>query len=150
MTGARERVVAEALTWIGTPYRHHQRVKGAEGGTDCAQILAAVYEAAGVVGHIDLGEYSSQWHLHHSRELYLEWLQRVGAWPLRDEPPQAGDVGVWMFGLTHSHGGIVIEGGEDPVVLHSYIKARRGVTLCRASEQPLAGAEACQYWRIIE
>ena len=29
----RENLVAEALTWLGTPYHHAGRVKG--GGTDC-------------------------------------------------------------------------------------------------------------------
>lgn len=145
----RARVVAEAMSWIGTPYRHRQCVKGRDGGVDCARILAAVYADAGVIDPVDLGAYPTQWHLHHDRELYLEWLQRVGARPLAsDEMPLPGDVGVWKFGLTHSHGGIVVEGGADPVVVHSYIKARRGVTLGRASEAPLAGAPV-QYWRII-
>jgi len=144
----RARVVAEAMSWIGTPYRHRQRLKGL--GVDCAQILAAVYEDAGVIGHLELGEYATQWHLHHERELYLEWLERVGARRLDGEDPLPGDVGVWKYGLTHSHGGIVVEGGADPVVVHSYIKARRGVTLGRATEEPLFGAESVQYWRIIE
>ena len=35
MTDAlRERVVAEALSWLGTPYAHRQRLKGV--GVDCA------------------------------------------------------------------------------------------------------------------
>lgn len=144
---SRERVVQCALGWMGTPYRHRQRVKGV--GVDCAQILAAVYEEAGVIAPIDLGDYPVQWHLHHERELYLEWLAHAGAWRIEGDP-LPGDIGVWKFGLTHSHGGIVIEGGPDPLVLHSFIKARRGVTLCRAaSEQPLAGSESVQYWRII-
>lgn len=143
----RARVVAEAMTWLGTPYGHRQRLKGLR--VDCAQILAAVYEAAGVIEPIDLGEYPTQWHLSHTRELYLEWLERAGAWLIPSADALPGDIGVWKYGLTHSHGGIVVEGGADPVILHSYIKARRGVTLCRASEQPLAGAESSQYWRII-
>ena len=67
---SRERVVQCALGWMGTPCRHRQRVKGV--GVDCAQILAAVYEEAGVIAPIDLGDYPVQWHLHHERELYLE------------------------------------------------------------------------------
>lgn len=143
----RARVVAEALTWLGTPYRHRQRVKGE--GVDCAQILAAVYEAAGVIEPLDLGEYATQWHLHHEREVYLEWLEFAGAVRVTEGDPLPADVGVWKYGLTHSHGGIVVEGGPDPVVVHSYIKARRGVTLGRASEEPLKGAASVQYWRII-
>ncbi len=142
----RRRVVEVARSWLGTPYHHHARVKGQ--GVDCAQILAAVYEESGIVEHIDLGDYARQWHLHQSDELYLQWLERCGASRIATTP-RPGDIGVWKFGLTHSHGGIVVEGGPDPLILHSYIKSRRGVTLCRASENPLAGAEASQYWSII-
>jgi hypothetical protein len=36
-------VTREAETWLGTPYHHMGRVKGA--GTDCLMMLAEVYEA---------------------------------------------------------------------------------------------------------
>jgi hypothetical protein len=38
-------VVEEARGWLGTPYHHMGRVKGA--GTDCLMMLAAVYERRG-------------------------------------------------------------------------------------------------------
>lgn len=142
----REQVVAEAVSWLGTPYKHKAAVKGS--GVDCAQILAEVYAAVGIVPRFDLGEYSTQWHLHFKRELYLEWLERAGGWQI-ETPPQPGDIGVWRFGLTHAHGGIVIEAGDDPLILHSHIKARRGVTLCRVSEYPLSAATGHQFWSII-
>ena len=142
----RRRVVELARSWLGTPYHSHARVKGV--GVDCAQILAAVYEDAGIVEHVDLGNYARQHHLHQQDELYLHWLEKCGARRI-STAPEPGDIGVWKFGLTHSHGGIVIEGGADPLILHSYIKSRRGVTLCRASEAPLLGAESSQYWSII-
>src|SRR5437660_5143962 len=40
-------VVAEAETWLRTPYHHMARVKGA--GADCLTLLAEVYEKAGVI-----------------------------------------------------------------------------------------------------
>lgn len=144
LAGVRSRVVAEALSWLGTPYHHHARIKGA--GVDCAQLLAAVYEAAGCVGHIELGNYATQWHLHHSDELFLDWLRRCGASALpAGAAPQPGDIGVWRYGLTHSHGGIVVEAGADPLVVHAYI--RRKVIPTRVSEAPLAGNPVC-YWSI--
>lgn len=142
---ARQAVVAEARTWVGTPYHPHARIKGV--GVDCAQILAAVYHAAGLVPELDLGAYAPQWHLHHSEELYLGWLAAVGARRMPPaQHPQAGDVGVWRFGRTFSHGGIVIEGGADPLLVHAY--TGRGVIVSRASEAPLAGRERC-YWSIV-
>lgn len=141
----RQRIAAEARAWLGTPYHHHARLRGV--GVDCAQLLAAVYEAAGVIGPLDLGHYATQWHLHHSDELFLQWLRRCGATPLpAGASPRMGDVGVWRFGLTHSHGGIVVEEGADPLVVHAYI--RRKVIPTRLSEAPLAGVPAC-YWSVV-
>jgi cell wall-associated NlpC family hydrolase len=51
----RQRVVTEAETWLRTPYHHMGRIKG--GGTDCLMLLAEVYEAAGVIRHLDVPFY---------------------------------------------------------------------------------------------
>lgn len=40
-------VIAEARTWIGTPFRHQAAVKGA--GADCGGLVRGVGEAAGVL-----------------------------------------------------------------------------------------------------
>jgi len=142
----RRRVVVEARSWLGTPYHHHGRIK--QVGVDCAQILAAVFETVGLVPHLELGQYSTQWHLHRGEETYLQWLRDVGAREVQPDvqTPAPGDVGVWKFGRTFSHGGIVIDGGSDPLVVHAYIG--RGVILSRASESPLAGRPG-SYWSII-
>src|SRR5262249_43477037 len=47
----RAAVVAEAESWIGTPFHHAARVKGA--GVDCLMLLAEVYERAGIVPHLE-------------------------------------------------------------------------------------------------
>jgi hypothetical protein len=54
-------VVEEARGWLGSPYHHMGRVKGA--GTDCLMMLVEVYEAAGVVPHIEVPFYSADWNL---------------------------------------------------------------------------------------
>lgn len=126
----RARVVAEAMTWLGTPYHHHGRVKGV--GVDCAMLLAEVFERCGVVPHIDAGDYPSQWHLHGREERFLAWLDKVGALAVAE--PQPGDVCVYRYGRTYSHGGIVVDGG---LVLHAYID--QGVVLNRECEAPLLG-----------
>lgn len=141
MNRAQERsaVVAEALSWLGTGYHHHARIKGV--GVDCAQILCAVFETCGLVGPIDLGNYPAQWHLHHHAELYLGWLEKVGAHEV--QAPEPGDIAVFQFGRCYSHGAIVVDTG---LLLHSYLG--RGVHLSRDTEAPLAG-RPIKYWSIF-
>lgn len=111
----RAAVVAEARTWIGTPYHHQQRVKGA--GVDCAQFLAGVYSAVGLIPAIAIPHYPPDWHLHRDAERYLgivlEHAREIAAAELRP-----ADVVVWRFGRCFSHGAIVI---AWPVVVHAYV-----------------------------
>jgi len=46
-------IANEAREWIGTPWRHNQRVKGI--GVDCVGLAMAVAEVAGV--YLDYGNY---------------------------------------------------------------------------------------------
>ena len=50
------------------------RVKGS--GTDCLMLLAEVYEAAGVIPHVEVPFYPPDWHLHRGAERYLEGLMQ--------------------------------------------------------------------------
>ena len=135
----RARVVREARDWLGTPYHHHGRVKHV--GVDCAHLLCAVYEAAAAVEPVTLPAYPHDWHLHRGEELFLHWLERVGA--RRVQTPAPGDVAVYRFGRTYSHGAVVV--GEG-LLLHAYLGL--GVVLTRAHEPPLAGHE-CQHWAVV-
>ncbi len=115
----RQAVVAEARDWIGTPYQHHQRVKGA--GVDCAMFPVEVYAACGLMQKDqDFGAYPTQWHLHHDEERYLGIVLSY-AREIEGEPCP-GDFVLWKFGRAFSHGGIV---SAWPRVIHSYI--RQGV-----------------------
>lgn len=40
-------VIESAKAWLGTPWHHMARVRGA--GVDCAQLLMATYSDAGVI-----------------------------------------------------------------------------------------------------
>ncbi len=109
----REAVIAEALTWIGTPFHHAARVKGA--GVDCLMLLAEVYERAGAAPHVEPPFYVPDWHLHRDAERYMEGL--IGyARPIYG-PPLPGDIALFRFGRTFSHGAIVV---EWPRLVHAY------------------------------
>ena len=43
----RERLVAEALSWLGTPYHHAGRIKG--GGTDCGMLILQTFINVGLI-----------------------------------------------------------------------------------------------------
>jgi len=110
---SREAVIAEAVTWLGTPYHHHGRIKGV--GADCAMFPVEVYAAAGILAQDpDIGPYPAQWHLHHDEERYLAAV-RLRAAEI-DGPPSPGDFAVWKFGRCFSHGGIVI---AWPRIIHA-------------------------------
>ena len=121
MSEADERaaVVAEALTWAGTPYRHRARLKGV--GADCAQFPLAVYEAMGLIPPTDVGAYVQDWHHHRSEELYLGWVRRL-AREIDETLAGPGDFAVWRFGRAFSHGAILI---DPPVIIHATVLGRR-------------------------
>lgn len=130
---ARATVVAEALTWLRTPYHHHGRLKGV--GVDCAQLLIAVYSDTGVVPQATQipNHYPTDWHMHRSEEMFRAWIAHVGA-VQRFDIPQPGDIALFQFGRCFSHGGIFLVADE---VLHSYFKT--GVMTHKLTEYPLAG-----------
>lgn len=115
---ARVAVVAEARTWLRTPYHHQGRVKGA--GVDCAMLLCDVYYRCGLIPFIDPRPYPPDWYLHRSEERYLGWVEKF-AQPL-ESVPLPGDLVVWRFGRCFAHGAIV---QEWPLVIHAYAPERQ-------------------------
>lgn len=134
----RARVVSIARSWIGTPYHHHARLKGI--GVDCAQLLCAVFEEAGLVDHVETGHYPHDWHLHRSEELFLQTLRQFARECDDGRELAPGDVLVWHFGRTFSHGSIYV---GDGLFAHAYIDL--GVVLSRAHEVPLV-CRAFKHW----
>lgn len=111
----RARLLAEARSWLGTPFHHGARVKGA--GVDCAQLLIACYVETGVVDPFDPGFYSADWFLHDSGEAldrFRSWVERTC---VAVDHPAAGDLLLFHYGRAESHGAIYI--GDDRVI-HSF------------------------------
>ena len=108
----RDQVVAEAESWLRTPYHSCARIKGA--GVDCAQFPAAVYESTGLIPKLDL-DYSPEWYMHQDEERYLRWVFPYSTEITREEL-LPGDFAIWKFGRTYSHGAIVI---DKPTIIHA-------------------------------
>lgn len=116
----REKVIEEAMTWLRTPHHNGSREKGI--GVDCGQFPLAVYEAAGMIEHVDTGRYSPQFHLNRDEEWYLKLCQKLGR--EFEGTPQRGDFVLYKVGRVFSHGAIVL---KWPKIIHSYVGL--GVTL---------------------
>lgn len=115
----RERIIAEAMEWEGTPYVPEARVKGRQGGADCLTFAVGVYENCGLIPKQTIPHYSKDWHLHQTEEIYLN---AVLEYCVEVDAPLPGDLVMWKFGHCFSHSAIVI---NWPLIIHAW--ARRPV-----------------------
>lgn len=114
----RKAIVAEAETWIRTPWHHEARIKGH--GVDCGNLLIGCLVGAGVMASFDLEPYPPDFMLHRDEERFLAIVQAH-----LDEiegPPEPGDVALWRYGRCFSHGAIVI---EWPEIIHALVVERQ-------------------------
>lgn len=135
-------VLAEAKTWIGTPFHHMGRRKGPQGGVDCAMFIGEVFSRAGMIGKITILKeskrgkgaktlltkdpepaeksltiepYSYQWHLNQKEQRYLAIVRQYAR---EVAAPLPGDVVMFRMkeDQAYSHGGIVV---AWPVIIHA-------------------------------
>lgn len=108
----RAAVVAEARSWVGTPYADNCGLKGA--GTDCGQILIKVFAAAGLIEDFSTGYYAPQHHMHSTEERYLSFIMARAR--EIEGSPKPGDIVMFKLGKVFSHGGIII---GWPMIVHA-------------------------------
>jgi cell wall-associated NlpC family hydrolase len=114
----RNAIVAEARSWIGTPYHNCADIKRV--GVDCGMLLVRVYVDLGIVAPFDPRPYTHDWHLHRGEERYLDALL---ARAVRVERPEPGDVMLFRVGRCYSHGGVVTR--ADPLtIVHASFPAQ--------------------------
>jgi cell wall-associated NlpC family hydrolase len=135
----RAAIVAEALTWVGTPFHHAARCKGA--GVDCANLLIGVFAAVGLVPDIALEYYPQDWHMHRDETRFLSILGQY-ADPLENGSLiLPGDIVMFNYGRHAAHGAIVT---AWPVVCHAWADVG-SVVLTEANTGPLADRVAGVY-----
>lgn len=108
----RQRVLAEAMTWLDTPYHHQADVKGA--GCDCIFLLIRTYHACGLIPDVDPRPYPMDYMMHRDDERYLQGILQYAH---EVETPKPGDVVLFKFGRVRSHGAIVL---DWPNVIHAF------------------------------
>lgn len=100
-------IITEALTWVGTPYRHQGRRKGV--GCDCLGLLIGVWEAIYGEAPEEPGPYAPDWAEAGGVDSFLEAARRH----CREKPPAdmaAGDLILfrWRPHLSAKHAAILI------------------------------------------
>jgi cell wall-associated NlpC family hydrolase len=140
----RAAVVAEARSWIGTPYHNCADIKGA--GVDCGMLLVRVFVDTGLCAPFDPRPYPIDWHLHRSEERYLGFVFDRSA---EVAEPRPGDVMVLRYGRCYSHGGIVTRLAPVTIV-HAFHPARRvleePVTQNGVLNDPARKARFSSFW----
>jgi cell wall-associated NlpC family hydrolase len=127
--GLRAQIVAEAKTWIGTPYHHEGRIKAA--GVDCGMLILEVFEKVGLLPHIEVEHYPQDFMLHRSEEWYLKIVLENGFEIFKT--PLPGDVVLYRSGRIYAHGGIVI---NWPTIVHACVDEKK-VSIANALITPL-------------
>jgi len=127
----RAKIIEEAKTWLGTPWHHEARVKGA--GVDCGMLILAVYEKLGLIPHVDPPHYGPDFMLHRSDEWYTEIILIFGD-EILTEPYLPGDAAVFKHGRIYSHGGIIV---DWPIIIHASAP-ERCVLYGDASQVPIS------------
>ncbi|WP_299962056.1 peptidase [uncultured Roseobacter sp.] len=124
MTPQQQALIAEARSWIGTPYVHQFAVKGA--GTDCLGLVRGLWRTLYGAEPEPVPAYSMDWSEPQGEErLWDAALRHFEPKPLEEEAP--GDV--ILFRMRHNavakHLGVVANVGAHPSFIHAY--ARYGV-----------------------
>lgn len=106
MSITRERIVATARAWIGTPYHHQASLKGI--GTDCLGLVRGVWRELFGSEAEPLPPYSGDWAEATGQEAMLLAARRhLIARPA--DPPRAGDVVVFRLraSTVAKHAGVL-------------------------------------------
>ena len=109
----KQRIVDEALTWVGTPYHDQARLKGI--GVDCAQLLAMIAYNVGIMDDDDLARipmnYTPEWAIHNRDEQMISILEDMGCTEV-EGTPTPGDIIAFRTGRSYGHLGIIVTSTE--------------------------------------
>ncbi len=134
---SRAAVLVEAATWLNTPWQHNTAIKGK--GVDCGQFPLSVYRNCGLIAAESVDDYPIDWALHCDDERYLAVVERYCV-PV--EQPEPGDIIVFRFGRSFSHGGIVV---AYPRIIHALRGQSAGVVYDHALQGRLKRRERVFY-----
>lgn len=136
----RTAIVAEAMTWLHTPYHHRARVKGA--GVDCAMILLAVFAGVGLIEAFEPDDYPRDWMLHREEDRFRAIVrQHADQIDLAEVLP--GDVALYLVGKCFAHGAVIV---DWPLILHA--DSRFGAVTMAEGDQGWLAGRAVEFYRV--
>lgn len=114
-----EELKKELDSWVGTPFKHKQGVKGV--GVDCIHLVARVLEHFGF-GPFKFSDYPRDWHMHQTSGLLMKNLMKqvkgaheVPLWNIK-----SGDIVLYHIGNDVAHAGIYfMDEWGDKYIYHS-------------------------------
>lgn len=124
----RDAIVAEAVDWIDTPWRHQASCKGA--GADCIGFIAGVYAACGSEeARAFLTKPRRYGRQPKSAELFAACDELMDRIPVVEA--LVGDTLIFDTGRHPWHFGLIVDGGD---MVHAWLVSRR-VTRHRIDDQ---------------
>lgn len=101
-----------------------------------------------MIEHIE-PEYPQQWAQHRNEELFIAWIIKCGAHEIEREKAEFGDLGVWRWGRTFSHGAIFLEpsNGERRII---HAVRGSGVTIDEVDRQEDLRTRAARFFSLWE
>lgn len=112
----REKIVAEARTWLGCPFHHQGRVKGA--GVDCAGVVIGTADALGLLTDFEDKPYARSPSADQLRTTLKNYMDEI---PVNEA--KSGDVLLFAFDREPQHVGFMTDIG----ILHAYAQVRKCV-----------------------
>jgi NlpC/P60 family putative phage cell wall peptidase len=125
-------IVAEAMSWVGTPYRHQASLKGV--GCDCLGLVRGVWRALYGTEPEAMPAYTPDWAEAGGTETLAEAATRnMTAIPGSDAVP--GDVLLfrWRNNVPAKHIGIIVLAGETST---RFVHAQQGAAVTVATLTP--------------
>ncbi len=108
----RQKIVDTARSWIGTPYHHHQALKGV--GVDCLGLVAAVAVELGIEGEYDKTTFAPfQGYSRNPNPRQMTKAMERFLIPV--EVPQIGDI-AWLETRPGVANHLAIKTGDDTIV----------------------------------
>ncbi len=114
----RAAVIAEARSWLGTPWRHQANIKGQ--AVDCAMSLIEWFHRPGVIEWFDPRPYPRSWFVHQDEERFLNTIvEHFHCGEIAPADARPGDLILYKIGRCYAHGTLVV---GPQLVIHAFAK----------------------------